>query len=76
MSRQGELFSQFGRDHAAQRKLFDNRGPALTGLSCEECGEALERTGSGYICCPNGHGGLREDGPTEDGESNGSWFDE
>lgn len=76
MAHQGELFSRFGRDHAAQRSLFDD-GPRLSGLSCSECGEPMEETPSGFITCPAGHGRLNVEAPAAfDQDSNGSWFDE
>jgi hypothetical protein len=33
----------------------------LFAIRCDTCGQQLARTASGYLACPNGHGGLRED---------------
>lgn len=57
MRTQRDLFNPFSREHAAQGELFDD-GPEVSALSCVECGEPLERTPSGYLCCPKGHGRL------------------
>ena len=73
MARQGEFFFPFGREFAAQKSMFDD-GPELSALSCGECGRPLERTPSGFLACPNGHGKL----VTETQESAGfsAMFDE
>lgn len=57
MMRQEDLFNPFSREYAEQGELFEG-GPELSALSCVECGEALERTPGGYLCCPKGHGKL------------------
>ncbi len=74
MSRQGELFSPFGRDHVKQGNLFDSGGK-VSPLSCVECGEPMEHTPSGYIVCPRGHGRLLET-TSQDVDAFGGWFDE
>ncbi len=58
MTRQGDLFRSFGQVYGKQGSLFDT-GPRLSSLSCVECGEPMEETPSGWICCPKGHGKLR-----------------
>ena len=43
---------------ARQGELFDMAGPAAVNLTCY-CGHYLERTPSGFLACPRGHGKLR-----------------
>lgn len=51
-------FWGFATSTGRQAELWDTDGPELSTLSCGECGEPLERTPSGYLCCPRGHGRL------------------
>lgn len=53
-------FWGFATTTAHQAELFDTDGPELSALSCDCCGEPMERTPSGYLCCPRGHGRLIE----------------
>jgi hypothetical protein len=46
---------------------------------CEDCGRPLDRTPSGFLACPLGHGRLvreSEDDPQPADESSGRWFDD
>ena len=47
--------------------------PSLFALRCEECGEYMVSTESGYLACPRGHGKLALDAPPAE-EPDGSWF--
>ena len=59
MTRQGDLFHPMcATHHARQGQLFDTRGPAAVAVRCPECGHWLERTPSGFLACPRGHGRL------------------
>jgi uncharacterized Zn finger protein (UPF0148 family) len=42
-----------------QAELFQ-RGGRVSSLTCESCGEPLERTPGGFLACPRGHGKLYE----------------
>jgi hypothetical protein len=46
-----------------QPALFDTDGPPALTSRCEQCGEYLERTPSGYSACPRGHGKLLTEPP-------------
>jgi hypothetical protein len=46
-----------------QPALFDTDGPPALTAQCEQCGEYPERTPSGYLCCPKGHGKLLTESP-------------
>jgi hypothetical protein len=75
MHRQPDLFRPMCAEVSAhQRDLFDNDGPADSALHCEECGEYLTHTPSGYVACPNGHGKLLADATDDD--RCGSWFED
>ncbi len=74
MTRQPDLFGGFAKHSAKQNSLFDTGGK-VSSLSCAECGEPMEHTPSGYLCCPNGHGKLRE-AVAQDNDASGSWFDD
>jgi hypothetical protein len=39
-------------------RLFDTSSPAAVAFRCPECGQWLERTPSGFLVCPLGHGRL------------------
>jgi hypothetical protein len=59
------------------------RKPVYAGLfdlRCEECGEYLIRTESGYLSCPMGHGKLVEEQPADvppgTEEACGLWIEE
>jgi hypothetical protein len=55
-----------------QPELFDTGG-RVSALTCQECGDPMEHTPSGFLCCPHGHGRLNlacvEDGPS-------GWFED
>ncbi len=57
---------------ASKRKVRDEE-PGLFSLRCEQCGEYLISTTSGYLCCPMGHGRLQIDAPPDDGDGCGLW---
>jgi hypothetical protein len=46
-----------------QPALFDTDGPPAVTVRCEQCREYLERTPSGYLACPRGHGKLLTEPP-------------
>jgi hypothetical protein len=72
---QGDLFRPMcGRTTARQGDLFAPGYDEVSHLVCCVCGAYLVRTPSGYLCCPAGHGKLREAEPTE--EPYGSWFED
>lgn len=79
MHSQGDLFRPMcATHHTTQGRLFDLDGPAESDLACQQCGEYLVRTQSGYLCCPEGCGRLIEatvPRGTPDQEPCGSWFD-
>ena len=59
MTRQPDLFLPMcARVSARQPELFDMPGPPAVNLTCS-CGHYLERTPSGFLACPRGHGKLR-----------------
>jgi hypothetical protein len=43
---------------ARQGQLFETDGPPAVSATCRECGEFMERTPSGFLACPRGHGKL------------------
>jgi hypothetical protein len=51
---------------ARQGQLFDTDGPPAVTATCRQCGEYLERTPSGYLACPRGHGKLLTQAPADD----------
>ena len=60
-------------------KPIDRGNFHLFGVRCEDCGHFLERTPSGWLACPNGHGKLvqeSDDDPQPDDDRWGSWFDD
>ena len=66
MTTQRDLFlSMCGRSLAQQGQLFDTDGPPAVTTTCRECGEYLERTPSGYLACPRGHGKLLTESSAE-----------
>jgi hypothetical protein len=59
VTRQDDLYDPMCATHKArQGRLFDTRGPAAVAFRCPECGHWLERTPSGFLVCPPGHGRL------------------
>jgi hypothetical protein len=75
MTRQPSLYDPMcAAVRSRQGCLFDTDGPALSGLSCVECGEPMERTPSGYLCCPKGHGRLLEAIDPPAAEPSGLWI--
>jgi hypothetical protein len=59
MRTQRDLFLPMcARSLARQGQLFDTDGPPAVTATCRECGDYLERTPSGYLACPRGHGKL------------------
>jgi len=59
MTRQPDLYHpMLATVRARQGRLFDTDGPTAQSLRCSECGHDLERTPSGYLACPLGHGRL------------------
>jgi hypothetical protein len=57
--RQPDLFLPMcARAIALQAELFETSGPAAVAFQCPECGHYLERTPSGFLACPLGHGRL------------------
>jgi hypothetical protein len=59
MTRQDDLFDPMCATHRTrQGRLFDTDGPRAMWLRCQVCGRFLERTPSGYLACPAGHGRL------------------
>ena len=60
MTKQGDLFrSMCATVRTAQPELFEVGGRS-SALRCEQCGEHLEHTASGFIACPRGHGKLMD----------------
>jgi hypothetical protein len=51
------------RAMTCQAQLFDTDGPPAVTAQCAQCGEYLERTPSGYLACPRGHGKLLTEPP-------------
>jgi len=59
VTRRPDLFSPCrARVCSRQGRLFDADGRPLSDRSCQTCGQPLERTPSGYLACPRGHGKL------------------
>jgi hypothetical protein len=65
---QRDLFRPMcGKQTARQGTLFEQAGHGRESAdTCPECGTNLVETGSGYWCCPVGHGKLL---PQEGGEA-------
>jgi hypothetical protein len=60
MTRQRDLFRPMcATVRTAQRELFDTGGRSSP-LRCEQCGEHLEHTASGFVACPRGCGKLTD----------------
>jgi hypothetical protein len=79
--RQGDLFLPLCARHVArQARLFDPMGPAAVAFQCPECGHWLERTPSGWLAYPLGHGRLMRQEPAdpqpEDDEPWARWIAE
>ena len=67
MTIQPDLFLPMcARVIARQGQLFDTDGPPALTAKCRECGEYLERTPSGYLACPRGHGKLLTEAPADE----------
>jgi hypothetical protein len=59
MTHQPDLFEpMLAQVTARQPELFTADGPPAVTATCRQCGEYLEWTPSGYLCCPAGHGKL------------------
>jgi hypothetical protein len=66
MTRQDDLFLPMcATIRTRQAALFDTGGPTAQSLRCSECGHYLERTPSGYLACPLGHGKLIRESETD-----------
>ena len=67
MTIQPDLFLPMcARAVVRQPTLFDTDGPPAVTATCRECGEYLERTPSGYLACPRGHGKLLTEAPADE----------
>jgi hypothetical protein len=63
MTRQADLFRPMCAPVVTQQgQLFDPADGPGSPHRCQ-CGEYLERTESGYLCCPKGHGKLLTEPP-------------
>jgi hypothetical protein len=60
---------------ARQAALFDTDGPTAVNYRCRECGHYLQRTRSGYLACPLGHGKLIREFETDPEPANWDWSD-
>lgn len=60
MTRQPDMFlPMLAEVRARQPELFQSGG-RVSSLSCQQCGEPMERTPGGFLACPRGHGKLFE----------------
>jgi hypothetical protein len=76
MSTERNLFDPMcGRSVSRPRELFPAGWDELSDRFCEECGEPLALTPSGYLACLRGHGKLLSE-QAEDEEGSGAWFDD
>jgi hypothetical protein len=64
MTEQPHLVDRFRDVRTVQRGLFDGKAVELE-RRCATCGRRLIVTGSGWACCPAGHGKLS---PINNGE--------